>query len=488
MKPVMNNFRIIPRVRMLSLLLAFFPALPGIAPAASLLEVDATISNAVDSNFAFATGVNTGKPGGIVGVALDGVFVFQRAYGKADVAAATPNSIAAPFYLASCSKQFTALCVLLCQEKGLLSTNDQLRLHIPELDTAFDGVTIQHMLNMDSAIYDTGTGNQTNKAADMLAGLLLEGSGGIVAAQKPIGSTMKYCNMNYVLLGLIVERVSGKTLRQFEHDEIFTRLGMSNSDVHDDMALVTTNQPNGYDAALALWSTASSNAPATGSTGVSATLADLLKWHENFYTNRLGATNQNLITIMETPGRYTSGSNSGQRVSDNSAGLPSYACGLMPDIYGGNARVWHTGRWMGFKTATCRYPDLHMSVFLLLNRDDQNPAFQPIADVFLNNVRFANIPAANIPQGVPYGFSYLASGAPRPSFTLDSGNFPDGLLLSTNGMLAGTATKQGSFSGVVRATSGAKTSTQAFTIHIDPPPVIEAYRHGTLLIFESESP
>ena len=465
--------------------LILLAASPLSASGATPLELDATISNAVDSYFTFATGAKAVAPGGIVGVALDGELVFQRAYGMSDVDAAIPNSTEAPFYLASCSKQFTAMCVLLCQEKGLLSTNDELRLRIPELDPVFDGVKIQHMLNMISAIYDTGTGNQTSTAAEMLAGLLAEGKGGIVSNQLPIGSTMVYCNMNYVLLALIVERVSGKTLRQFTHEEIFSKLGMTNSDIHDSFSIVVTNQPNGYDDSLGLWSTTISNAPATGSTGVSATLADLVSWHENFYSNRLGSSNQNLIARFETPGRYTSGPNIGKPVSNAGMGLPSYACGVMPDTNGVNARVWHTGRWMGFKTAACRYPDLHLSVFVLLNRDDQFPPFQNVADVFLNNVRFANNPPpATARAGTPYHFKYLASGAPRPVFTLQSGTLPDGLVLSGDGTLAGTPTTEGDFSGVVIATSGAKTRTQPFAIHVDPNPVIEAYRHGVFVIFE----
>ncbi|MBA4388223.1 MAG: hypothetical protein C0404_09595 [Verrucomicrobia bacterium] len=459
-------------------------SLPCPVPAATPLEIDATISNAVNSQFTFATGANAGKPGGVVGVTLDGELVFQRAYGMSDVAAGITNSTTAPFYLASCSKQFTATCVLLCQEQGLLTTSDEVRLYIPELNTNFSGVTIQHMLNMISAVYDTGTGNQTNTAAGMLAGLLLEGEYGIVDAQKPIGSTMKYCNMNYVLLGIIVERVSGKTLRQFAHDEIFTRLGMADTDIRDNPAMVVTNQPNGYDASLVLWSTASSNSPATGSTGASSTLADLLKWHENFYTNRLGNQSQNLITLLETPGRYTSGPNIGQPVS--APGLPSYACGLMPDTYAGNARVWHTGRWMGFKTAMCRYPDLHLSVFILINRDDQLPSFQTVADAFLTNVRFANDPpTSTAQQGTPYSFKYTATGAPRPVFALESGALPDGVTLNSNGTLAGTPTTPGDFNGVVIATSGAKTRTQAFAIHVAPSPplsiVASSQGHGSIL-------
>jgi len=460
-----------------SLNLAFITLLfchsPSSAPAATPLETDTTISNAVNSLFTFATGANAGKPGGIVGVALDGEIVFQRAYGMANVTAGITNSTTAPFYLASCSKQFTGLSVLLCQEKGLLSTSNSIRQYLPELHTNFNGITLQHALNMISAIYDTGTGNQTYTAADMLNGLLQEGEYGVVAAQTPIGSAMNYCNMNYVLLGIIVERVSGKTLRQFAHDEIFSKLGMTDTDIRDNPTMVVTNQPNGYDANLAVWSTASSNSPATGSTGVSSTLADLLKWHENFYINKLGYTNQSLVALFETPGRYTSGPNIGKPVSNLALGLPSYACGVMPDSYSGNARVWHTGRWMGFKTAMCRYPNLHLSVFVLINRDDQLPSFQSVADAFINNVRFAkNPPPSPAQQGTPYRFNYSATGAPKPVFTIQSGTLPNGITLSTNGTLAGTPDTPGDFSGVVVATSGAKTRTQAFAIHVEPAPPV----------------
>ena len=102
---------------------------------ATPLELDVTISNAVDAQFSFATGANSNKPGGVVGVALDGDLVFQRAYGMADVGGQVRNSITAPFYLASCSKQFTAMSVLLCQEKGLLAITNGVRQYIPELHT-----------------------------------------------------------------------------------------------------------------------------------------------------------------------------------------------------------------------------------------------------------------------------------------------------------------------------------------------------------------
>jgi CubicO group peptidase (beta-lactamase class C family) len=481
---------VVRRFYAVMVLLALF-RLPASVTAVTPLESDPTISAAVNAQFSFATGANAGDPGGVVGVALDGEMVFQRAYGMADVAAGTPNSTTAPFYLASCSKQFTAMCVLLCQEKGLLSTHDELRLHIPELDPVFNGVKIQHMLNMISAIYGTTSGITSNTASGMLTSLMQEAQYGIETNELPIGSTFAYCNMNYILLGIIVERVSHKTLREFAQDEIFAKLGMTDTVIHDNVATVITNQPNGYgdaglgDGSLGIWSTAASTAPVTGSTGVSATLADLLKWHENFYSNELGNTDQSLITLMETPGRYTSGAKNGQLVSNMALGLPSYACGLMPDVSDGNKRVWHTGRWMGFKSAMCRYPDLHLSVFIVVNRDDQLPSFQTVANAFLNNVRFAkDPPPPTTQQGLPYSFKYLATGAPRPAFTLDSGSLPDGLTLGSDGLLAGTPTTPGDFSGVVRAASGAMTSTQAFAIHVNPSPVIEAYRHGTFLMFE----
>jgi len=447
---------------------------PYCACSATPLEADATISSGVDSKFYFAYGANADKPGGVVGVMLDGKLVFQRAYGMSDVAGGIPNSTSAPFYLASASKQFTAMSILLCQEKGLLTLNDELRQYIPELDPVFNGVKIQHLLNMISAIQDVGTGNQTNNAYGMLSRLMDEGPYGIVATELPIGSTMKYNNMNYVLLGIIVERVTGKKLSQFAQEEIFSKLGMTETVIHDSAGLVVPNQPNGYDANLALWSTAATTSPATGSTGVISTISDLVKWHQNFYANQLGENKQSLITLMETPGRYTSGAKVGQPVSNPDLGLPSYACGLMPDsLWNANGfikRVWHTGRWMGFKTATYRYPDLNMSVFVLLNRDDQFPPAQAVADLFTANVRFAtDPPPATAERGMPYTYKYSATGWPRPTYTLESGSLPTGITLSSDGSISGSPTSAGVYTGAVRATSGPKTRSQNFTIQIVEP-------------------
>ncbi len=441
--------------------------LPYFVWGATPLEADATISSSVDSKFYFATGANAGKPGGVVGVMLDGKLVFQRAYGKADVAGGIPNSTTAPFYLASVSKQFTAMCVLLCQEKGLLTLNDELRLHIPELNPVFDGVKIQHLLNMISAIQDVGTGDKTKNADGMLSRLIEEGSYGIVPAELPIGSTMQYTNMNYVLLAIIVKRVTGKTLSQFAQEEIFSKLGMNDTVIHDDIAQVVANQPNGYFNSIDVWSTAATTSPATGSTGVISTISDLAKWHQNFYANQLGNKDQNLITLMEKPGLYTSGTNIGKPVS--------YACGLIPDsswyVNRFFKRVWHTGRWIGFKTGSYRYPELNMSVFVLLNSDDvpSIPA-QAVAEVFITNVRFATEPPpANAVHGVPYHFKYSATGWPRPTYTLESGSLPDGITLNPDGTLAGTPTIAGDYSGVVKATSGTNTQSQNFTINVAEP-------------------
>lgn len=462
----MISFQSLPRFTIFLIAIAVF-LFPCFAQALTPLESDAVISSGVDNKFAFATGVNANKPGGVVAVALDGKIVFQRAYGMADVTGGIANSTSAPFYLASASKQFTAMCLLLSQEKGLLALDDEIRRYIPELNPVFDGVRIRHLLNMISAVYDVGTGNQSVNADGMLARLMEEGSYGMVSSELPIGSTMKYNNMNYVLLAIIVERVNNKTLKQFAQDEIFSKLAMTDTVIHDDANLVVAHQPNGYDANLALWTTAATTSPAIGSTGVISTISDLMKWHENFYANQLGSKDQHIINLLETPGLYTSGPKIGQQVSNTALGLPSYACGLMPDTYAGIKRVWHTGRWLGFKTATYRYPDLKMSVFVLLNRDDQSPPAQAVADIFTANVRFASAPPPDTATlSLPYFFQYSATGYPKPTYSLESGSLPDGITLTPNGTLSGIPTTSGDFNGVVKAASGAKTRTQNFNLHI----------------------
>jgi hypothetical protein len=93
-----------------------------------------------------------------------------------------------------------------------------------------------------------------------------------------------------------------------------------------------------------------------------------------------------------------------------------------------------------------------------------------VADVFTANVRFAtDPPPATAVHGVTYQFKFSATGWPRPTYTLESGNLPNGITLNPDGTLAGTPTIAGDYSGVVKATSGTKTQSQNFTIHVAEP-------------------
>ena len=415
-----------------------------VAPLTPSPVLPASITNGIDTIYSFANGANSGKPGGMVAVALDGKLIYQKAYGMAQVAEGVPSDVGAPYYLASTSKQFTAMAVLLCQERGWLKTTDELRTHFPDLDPVFDGIKLQNLLNMNSSIYDVGTGNQTATTAQMYQTLKDEGAYGVVVTERPAGSVYKYTNMNYALLALIVEKVSGQSFRRFVQTEIFDKLGMSHSVVHDDPALAVPGQPHGYDENLTLWSTAATTSPAFGMTGVITTVNDLLLWDENFYANQLGSQSQALITLMEKPS------------------LGNYACGLIVDTAGGYRRVQHTGRWLGFLSGHYRYPTLRLTVFVLLNRDDQRLQLpgHNIATLFMNTVCFVSSVPAETKLAVPYHHAYSATGAPRPTYSLLSGTLPPGLVLSAAGVLSGTPTTAGTYNGVVQALSGTKSATQ----------------------------
>jgi CubicO group peptidase (beta-lactamase class C family) len=176
--------------------------------------------------------VTEGKtPGIAISIAKDGRTIYENAAGVRDVASKAPMLVTTPQAIGSITKQFTAAAILLLQQQKKLSIDDKLSKYVPEYVHG-DEVTLRQMLNMasgipvdDLAIY----GSLTKPIAreQMLANL-----NKLALTWKP-GTHMDYCNTNYNLLALIVERVSGQSYLAFLRQHIFSPLGMSSTSTID---------------------------------------------------------------------------------------------------------------------------------------------------------------------------------------------------------------------------------------------------------------
>lgn len=317
------------------------------------------------------------KPGGVVGVAVNGKLLFAKGYGLANMETKTPNTKDTVMDVGSVSKQFTAMCILLLEEQGKLKTDEEFTKYIPEVPTFGQKITIDHLLHMTSGLRDylniwATEGWNFVDAKSFQNGL--DTMSRQTGANDPPGTKWNYCNAGYMMMAVIVQRVSGQSLAEFAQKNIFEPLGMTNTrfeteetgtigDRATSYAQISPGKYVGLMSALGVY----------GDGGVLTTVEDLTKWHENFYANKLGKKDQKLIDKMVTVGKLSNGKDT------------NYACGLTLDEVAGEKRVQHGGNWLGYNAMTARFPSKHLSVFTLGNDGTNlsNPLNKKIAELYL---------------------------------------------------------------------------------------------------------
>jgi CubicO group peptidase (beta-lactamase class C family) len=193
---------------------------------------------------------STASPGCARSVIKDGQIIYKHGYGMADLDHDIPINPETVFHVASISKQFTAAAVLLLAQEGKLSLDDDVRKYIPEVPDFGARITIRHLIYHTSGLRDQW--NLLDLAGwrysldlitddDVLA---------LVSRQKELnfkpGEKHVYCNTGYTLLGQIVKRVSGQSLREFTADRIFKPLGMQSTHFRDDHGEIVKHIAYGY--------------------------------------------------------------------------------------------------------------------------------------------------------------------------------------------------------------------------------------------------
>lgn len=324
----------------------------------------------------FSSWDRTDSPGCALGIIKDGKLIYAKGYGMANLDYNIPITPKTVFRIASTSKQFTAMCIALLEEEGKLFLEDSIRKYIPELPDYASAVKIKHLIYHTSGFRDyltlqylAGKGDDDFYTAEEVLELL--------ARQKALnfkpGDEFLYSNTGYFLLGVIVERVTGKTLAQFAKENIFDPLGMKNTHFHDDHTMIVKNRATGYAPAKNGFKISETSLDIVGDGAVFTTVEDLYLWDQNFYHNRLGKGGQKLIERILTPGKL----NSGKKLN--------YAFGLMISRYRGLKYIHHGGSFVGFRAQMMRFPQQHFTVIVLANLSSINPTrlCLQVADLFL---------------------------------------------------------------------------------------------------------
>jgi CubicO group peptidase (beta-lactamase class C family) len=329
------------------------------------------------------------SPGVAVLVKKDGRTVFERGYGVRDLRTFTAIDPQTNFRLASCTKQFTAMAIMLLVYDGKLRYDETLTEIFPEFPAYGQSITVRNLLNHTSGLQDYETlmeqeehsggrhwtAEKQIRDAEVLA--LLEKQNSTLFSP---GTKWAYSNSGYVLLGSIVAKVAGRSFGDFLHERIFAPLKMDQTLAYEKGKNEVADRAFGHTKETQGWKETdqSSTSATLGDGGVYSSLRDLAKWDEALAQHRLLGENEMRPAL--TPVTLAGGARPEWPAdSDRPAGTAvSYGFGWFVDAYRGRPRMWHYGDTMGFHTYIERFGGDalghgRLTIIVLCNRTDLDP-------------------------------------------------------------------------------------------------------------------
>jgi CubicO group peptidase (beta-lactamase class C family) len=341
----------------------------------------------IDAIFSAVTKPNV--PGLAVFVRKAGRTVFERGYGVRDLRTRAKIDAATNFRLASCTKQFTAMAVMLLVHDGKLTYDTHVADIFPDFPAYGESITIRNLLNHTSGLLDYEDlmpQPPPNTPPDKQAQISDAGVLALLEKQTttkfPPGAKWEYSNSGYVLLGTIVAQVSGEPFPQFLHDRIFAPLGMNNTLAFVKGKNEVPSRAFGYSKQGRAWQeTDQDSASATlGDGGVYSSLDDLAKWDTALQHHTLLSAKemQPALTPVVPPSGHPVG-------PDNEPA--AYGFGWFLNPYRGHPRMWHYGETTGFRSSIQRFTRDRLTIIVLCNRSDLNPGAlgERVADLLLTS-------------------------------------------------------------------------------------------------------
>ncbi|MEW8995740.1 serine hydrolase domain-containing protein [Clostridium sp.] len=301
---------------------------------------------------------NTWAFSGSILVVQKGETIIKKGYGQASIEHNIPNTPKTKFRICSITKQFTAMAVMMLQENGLLSVNDNIYKFFPECQQLDKRITIHHLLTHTSGLqylfgqnFPIMYSKSKHTHEDMFN----------VFKDKHLlcdpGEMWNYSNYGYYLLGCIVEKVSGVTYDEFLKKNIFEPLNMKNTGIEKNKAIVPGLANGYYLNDNDLMHTDYVNMDTTfGSGEIYSTVEDMLIWDQALYNGGL-VSEETLDTI------FSPYANSGERGTEDN----DYGYGWFIDKMYGRKRISHDGGGLGFITGFDRYINEQVSIIVLSN-------------------------------------------------------------------------------------------------------------------------
>ncbi|HKD79628.1 MAG TPA: serine hydrolase domain-containing protein [Candidatus Angelobacter sp.] len=313
-------------------------------------------------------------PGGAVLVLERGRVVFERGYGLTDMRSRQKITPATNFRLASVTKQFTAMAVMLLVHDRKLSYDETLSGVFPDFPAYGKKITVRELLQHTSGLKDyedlmpPANPNMPVEEIQIQDAGVLDLLKQQTETKFPSGTKWDYSNSGYVLLGLIVKKVSAKTFPAFLRERIFQPLGMSNTVAYVRGKNQVINRAFGHSRDRREWrETDQSPTSATlGDGGIYSSLEDMAKWDRALREHTLLSAQEMQAAL--TPVKVLDG-----KVTEPDGSPAAYGFGWFLNPYKGNRRMWHYGETMGFRTAIQRFEKNDLTIVVLCNRADLDP-------------------------------------------------------------------------------------------------------------------
>lgn len=313
-----------------------------------------TLKQKIDSTL--HTYFSENQPGATIIVSKADDIIFKGAIGLADLEMDVKLSPDMKFYIGSNTKQFTAVSILILAQQGELSLSDNLCKYFPNFSDNCEEITIHHLLNHTSGIYDYTSDGATfigGIGQDMTKDQMLTR---IKSGQKNFdpGDAFSYNNSAYYLLGLIIEKITNTTYAEFLSQNIFEPLGMADSQYGDYHSIVK-KRVKGYDQNGQLFTNASywdlNQVYSAG--GIISTVDDLLKWRNAL--NEFKVLNKEFLQLAQTNYKLNNGAYS------------NYGYGFFIGPLGEKNAIHHGGGFSGFNSYTAYYKDEDLTIMILSN-------------------------------------------------------------------------------------------------------------------------
>jgi CubicO group peptidase (beta-lactamase class C family) len=303
-------------------------------------------------------------PGLALGIYRDGEIVKAQGYGLANVELNVPVKPETVFQSGSIGKQFTATAVMMLVEQGEVGLEDSITKYFPDAPKRWKSICVRNLLSHTSGLKDyssdemTKPGGLVNLRADYTEAQMLKLIESFPLEFEP-GKNWEYCNSNYVLLGILIHRVTGEFYGDYLQERIFVPLGMTATRVISEADIVP-NRAAGYrlvhgELKNQEWVSPTLNTTADGALYFNA--PDLARWDAALYTEKL--LRKSSLTQMWTVAALDNGKpNPGQ-----------YGFAWRIHEQNGHRLIEHGGAWQGFTAQISRYVDDRLTVVVLTNLD-----------------------------------------------------------------------------------------------------------------------